>query len=213
MNHELLDVYVQAATQQQYWINVWTSDRNTCHQLGLTHKVSAILVFTDESRQHIVLQQRATHMSSWGRRWTTAGHVKTGQTFFAWAIQELHEEIFFEIESPEHSSPIELFTIEKKKTMKNHDDIVTGYNHELIRVSYCISSWPFKRDPDEVATIKVIDMKTLMQDITKNPSAYSDTLQLILKEYHSFQQNEPIYYQKHIVLDNIYKNQTAEVFY
>ncbi|MFH1589406.1 MAG: NUDIX hydrolase [archaeon] len=146
-----------------------------CHGRGgphLPHRISAILVFKDDSFQETLITKRSATVMGPNLWDSPAGHVESGEIYVENAKKELQEEVFHEHEMPNMEFE-ELFKIKIPKPD----------SFEFATIFRVIYPGPFYNYEEEITDFKFIKVDTLIDNINKNTTQYTECFKIIIKTY------------------------------
>jgi len=143
---------------------VGTATRAEVHRHGYLHRAVHMLVYN--TRGELYVQKRSLAKDTAPGLWDTsaAGHLDSGEDYFAAAHRELREELSLTDVELEH-----VFNLPASST--------TGY--EFVRVYQCVTDAAVIPDPDEIADGRWVDELTLRQWLAREPAAFASTFLLI----------------------------------
>ncbi|MEM7291941.1 MAG: NUDIX domain-containing protein [Pseudomonadota bacterium] len=139
--------------------------RHTIHARGLLHRATHILVFN--SAGELFIQKRSMDKDSEPGLWdsSAAGHVKSGEDYYACASRELDEELGLAIESPLEM----LFLLPPEKSFRLEHCMVFRY----------YSDGPFDLQTEEVSDGKWIGADELDRRVCASDPSLTSTLRSI----------------------------------
>ena len=153
--------------------DIWTWEKMDVHRKWLLHRAISVLIFN--SKWEILLQQRALNKYHcwWLRSNATCTHPYPKEANLAAAHRRLQEEMWFDTDLNE------IFQFQ----------YIAKFDNWLIENEFDhVFEWIYdgeisNTNPDEVNDYKWIDMNSLIDDINKNPSKYTEWFKIILKKY------------------------------
>jgi len=140
------------------------------HQKGLLHRAFSILLFN--SKGELLLQQRAFEKYHSAGLWTNTccSHPRPNESIKDAAQRRLREELGIEALSEFAWSFIYKTTLENNLIEHELDHVLIGtFNGEP------------HPNPREIINWKFVDLKSIREDISQNPSAYTYWFKLIMK--------------------------------
>jgi isopentenyl-diphosphate delta-isomerase len=152
---------------------IWTWEKMDIHRKWILHRAISVLIFN--SKWEMLLQQRALSKYHCWWLWTnaTCTHPYLDEEVLDAAHRRLQEEMWF------NTALEEIFQFQYIAKFDN-GLIENEYDH----VFKWIYDWEITSvNPDEVNDYKWIDLKTLVNDIEKNPSRYTEWFKIILNKY------------------------------
>lgn len=160
----------------QYVITVDTSDRETgimekikAHELGVLHRAFSVFIFN--SRNQMLLQQRAHEKYHGGGLWTNTccSHPLPGENVQQGADRRLAEEMGMACRLRPEFSFIYKARVENGLTEHELDHVFIGYTDQ--------DPVP---DAAEVRDWKWVDMEWLLEDVSQRPELYTVWFKIML---------------------------------
>lgn len=144
------------------------------HEKGVLHR--AFSVFILNSKNQLLLQQRALHKYHSGGLWTNTccSHPRQGESNVEAAHRRLQEEMGM------------VAPLEKLLHFVYRAEFDNGMiEHELDHVFVGKSEENPKINPEEVEAYKWIDLDELKEDIENTPEIYTEWFKIIFNEYYA----------------------------
>ncbi len=147
-----------------------TKEKQQAHQMGCLHQAFSIFIFN--SRQQLMLQQRAWHKYHSGGLWsnTCCSHPRLGESFAAAAHRRLQEEMGFDCPL----TPMFAFTYyaQLDKGMIEHewDQVFFGFSDQLPHINL-----------EEVAAIRFITLPELQQELAQQPAQFTAWFHIVFQ--------------------------------
>lgn len=147
-------------------------EKQQAHVAGLLHRAFSVFVFN--SKNELLLQQRADHKYHSPGLWTNSccSHPRAGETYEAAAHRRLMEELGFDCEIEEKFHFIYKAQLGEQL-----------FEHELDRVFVGFYEGEINLNPEEVKAFKWIAMDELITDIQSNPAHYTAWFKIIFENY------------------------------
>lgn len=143
------------------------------HEQKKRHRTAGILLFSDATHKTVLLQHRSKHHMLSPNTWSfISGHVKSGSTYLATALEEFHEEMFYGLPAPTIALT-HLF-----KIRKNEDN-----DPEFLTVFSGVHTGPFVIDEHEVQGWRWIHVDDLDREIAAYPERFAGTFVRVWTEY------------------------------
>ena len=148
-------------------------EKMEAHQLGLLHR--AFSVFVLNSKNEIMLQQRAAHKYHSPLLWTNTccSHQRAGESNLEAGTRRLYEEMGFTTPLKEHFHFIYKAPFDNGLTEHELDHVMVGYSDEEPNIN-----------PDEVESWKWMSIEAVKQDMQENPSEYTAWFTIIFEEFY-----------------------------
>lgn len=146
--------------------------KTEAHEKGVLHKAISVLIFN--SRNQMLLQQRADSKYHWAGIWSNSAcsHPRDGETYQAAAERRLFEELGF-------NTPL----AEQFHFIYKAEDAESGLTeHELDHVFFGTYDGEVKFNEDEVKAVRWIDIPTLLMEMKDEPDRFSFWFHIIMKE-------------------------------
>lgn len=137
-------------------------EKMAAHEKGLLHRAFSVFLFRGDE---ILLQKRASSKYHCGGLWTNTccSHPRDGEEVKAAAVRRLNEEMGIQTEDIEEiDSFVYCYPFDNGLTEFEFDHVLIG--------EY---DGPYKINPEEVDEIKWVKINDLLDDMQKNPSAYT----------------------------------------
>jgi isopentenyldiphosphate isomerase len=147
------------------------------HSKGLRHRSVQIFVFDKFDLKNLLVSQRSQkqEVSKLKFHPSAAGHLKLGQSYLEAALDELKEELFYEIEKlPEGIKPIEI---------ARYKNDTRPTNKENTSLFYVVYSGPFSPDPKEIEKVFWDNPSKIRQNMLLNPSKYTRSFLNAMREF------------------------------
>lgn len=145
------------------------------HEKALLHRAFSVFVFN--SKNELLLQQRAAHKYHSPLLWTNTccSHQRDGESNIEAGTRRLQEEMGFVCDIEEVTSFIYKAPFDNGLTEHELDHIMIGYYNEnpIINV-------------DEVESYKWMSLEDVKSDIASQPSLYTEWFKIIFEKYYSF---------------------------
>ncbi len=142
--------------------------RGEIHALGLMHRATHILVFDNDGQ--LFIQKRSMSKDNDPGLWdsSAAGHVDSGEDYYACAVRELGEELGIVVDTPLET----LFHLPPTA--------VTGMEH--CTVYQCRHEGPFELQADEIDEGKWISVGEMDRRVSEADPTVTNALRLIWKK-------------------------------
>ncbi len=162
---------------EQEWLDVVDAQdaviaqrtRREVHAFGLTHRAVSVLIFDPQGR--LLIQERSAHKDQDPGRYSpsASGHVDAQESYATAAARELREEVGL-------TAPlIWLHTLPAcPETHQEFTAVFTGHTDDTPRP-----------DPEEVASVRWIDVASLWADMTTHPDRYTSSFRTVLSWFRS----------------------------
>lgn len=147
-------------------------EKQQAHLAGLLHR--AISVFVFNSKNELMIQQRALHKYHSPGLWTNTccSHPRQNESYQQAAERRLQEEMGFECD------------LEYSFDFIYKADVGGGLiEHEIDHVFVGRFEGKPSLNPEEVADYKWVPMNDLLEDIERNPEEYTTWFKIILNQY------------------------------
>jgi len=151
---------------------IGTMEKLAAHEQGKLHRAFSIFIFN--SKNELILQQRATTKYHCGGLWsnTCCSHPQLGEDLITSAKERLLEEIGFTCELTELFNFIYQASFSNGLTEYEFDHVLIGhYDGEI------------KPNPEEVNNYKLISLENLKTDLKNNPDKYTPWFIKIINEH------------------------------
>lgn len=148
-------------------------EKMEAHQLGLLHR--AFSVFVLNSKNEIMLQQRAAHKYHSPLLWTNTccSHQRAGESNLEAGSRRLFEEMGFTTPLKEHFHFIYKAPFDNGLTEHELDHVMVGYSDEEPNIN-----------PDEVESWKWMSIEAVKADMQENPNEYTAWFTIIFEEFY-----------------------------
>ncbi len=148
-------------------------EKMEAHRLGLLHR--AFSVFVLNSKNEIMLQQRAAHKYHSPLLWTNTccSHQRAGESNLEAGSRRLFEEMGFTTPLKEHFHFIYKAPFDNGLTEHELDHVMVGYSDEEPNVN-----------PDEVESWKWMSIEAVKADMQENPNEYTAWFTIIFEEFY-----------------------------
>ncbi len=145
------------------------------HEKAVLHR--AFSVFVLNSKNEIMLQQRAHHKYHSPLLWTNTccSHQREGETNIQAGSRRLYEEMGFQTELKELFHFIYKAPFDNGLTEHELDHVMIGYYHEDPKIN-----------PDEVEAWKWMPIEAVKADIQNHPDLYTIWFQIIFDQFYHF---------------------------
>ena len=145
------------------------------HKEALLHR--AFSVFILDSKERLLLQQRAAHKYHSPLLWTNTccSHQRQGETNLQAGNRRLQEEMGIDVELEELFSFIYKAPFDNGLTEHEYDHVMLGYTDKDPTINV-----------DEVAGFKWVELKKVKQDIYQNPSVYTVWFKIIFEKFYHY---------------------------
>lgn len=145
------------------------------HEKAMLHR--AFSVFVLNSKNEIMLQQRAKHKYHSPLLWTNTccSHQRAGETNIEAGKRRLREEMGFETPLKELFHFIYKAPFDNGLTEHELDHVMIGYFDQNPVIN-----------PDEVESWKWMSIEAVAQDITENPNNYTVWFKIIFDRFYHF---------------------------
>jgi isopentenyl-diphosphate delta-isomerase len=145
------------------------------HEKAVLHR--AFSVFVLNSKNEIMLQQRAHHKYHSPLLWTNTccSHQREGETNIQAGSRRLYEEMGFQTELKELFHFIYKAPFDNGLTEHELDHVMIGYYNEAPSIN-----------PEEVAAWKWMPIEAIKTDIQNNPDLYTIWFKIIFDEFYHF---------------------------
>ncbi|NQV91018.1 NUDIX domain-containing protein [Candidatus Woesearchaeota archaeon] len=168
MSDEILDIF------NEIWEKIGEAHIEEVHTKGLLHQTCSLMLFKDETKKEILIQQRSSIMRTFPFKWQNAagGHIEVGNTIHKGMWKEIQEELFAHGRVPSFSL--------RKLSVFYHQDSST--NKEIMHLFEGIYPGPFDIG-DELETIEWISWEKLLDELKKNSDKYTPIMHAIIEKY------------------------------
>ena len=148
-------------------------EKMEAHRLGLLHR--AFSVFVLNSKNEIMLQQRAAHKYHSPLLWTNTccSHQRAGESNLEAGSRRLFEEMGFTTPLKEHFHFIYKAPFDNGLTEHELDHVMVGYSDEEPNIN-----------PDEVESWKWMSIEAVKADMQENPNEYTAWFTIIFEEFY-----------------------------
>jgi len=151
-----------------------TMEKLEAHQKGLLHRAFSVLLYNDAGE--MLIQRRALGKYHTPGLWTNAccSHPREGEAVTAAASRRLREELGIEIppeDLQEKGHFIYKAAFDNGLTEHEYDTMVAGYFDGTVD----------HINPEEVESVRWIDMETLKLEIEENPEKFTPWFKEIIK--------------------------------
>ncbi|WP_411768204.1 isopentenyl-diphosphate Delta-isomerase [Winogradskyella sp. A3E31] len=143
------------------------------HEKALLHRAFSVFVFN--SKNELMLQQRALHKYHTPGLWTNTccSHQREGESNIEAGKRRLQEEMGFVTELKETTSFIYKAPFENGLTEHEYDHILVGHFDDEPNIN-----------PDEVADWKWMTLETVKSDMAQNPDDYTAWFKIIFEKFY-----------------------------
>ena len=144
------------------------------HKKGVLHRAFSVFIFN--SKNELMLQQRAAHKYHSPRLWTNTccSHQRDGETNIEAGTRRLSEEMGFTTALKEVTSFIYKAPFDNGLTEHEFDHVMTGF---------------YEMDPvinkEEVEAWKWMPVEAVKSDIESNPEIYTAWFKIIFKNFYT----------------------------
>lgn len=145
------------------------------HEKALLHRAFSVFVFN--SKNQLMLQQRALHKYHSPGLWTNTccSHQRNGETNLEAGRRRLMEEMGFVTDLNETTSFIYKAPFDNGLTEHELDHILIGYYNDNPRIN-----------PDEVENWKWMTLEDVKIDIAANPDLYTAWFKIIFEKFYEY---------------------------
>lgn len=167
---------------EEYVILVNENDEQTgimpkleAHEKALLHRAFSVFIFN--SKNELMLQQRAAHKYHSPLLWTNTccSHQRLGESNVEAGKRRLREEMGFETELKESTSFIYIAPFDNGLTEHEYDHILIGnYNNSPVI------------NTDEVADWKWMLLQDVKQDMANHPEIYTEWFKIIFDKFYQY---------------------------
>lgn len=149
---------------------IWTCEKLKAHKEAKLHRAFSIFIFN--SKQELLLQQRAKEKYHSGGLWTNTvcSHPQPNLDIIESAKNRLNEEMWFTTEVKEIFSF--LYRSDYENWLSEHE-----FDHVFV---WYYENNP-KPNPQEVMNYKLIKIEDIKKDMEKNPNNYTSWFKVIFK--------------------------------
>ncbi len=142
-------------------------DKLEAHQKGLLHRAFSVFVFNDQGQ--LMIHQRALTKYHSPGLWTNTccSHQQMGETSLEAAHRRLGEEMGFDCDMEEIFEFVYRAEFSNGLTEHEYDHVFIGHYNELPNIN-----------PEEVNAWRWISPKELEEDLSANPSHYTEWFKL-----------------------------------
>jgi isopentenyl-diphosphate Delta-isomerase len=141
-----------------------------CHRQGLLHRAFSVFIFN--SQNMMLLQKRAKNKYHSPGLWTNAccSHPRKGETIEQAAHRRIKEELGFDCDVKKCFSFIYQAKVSPDLIEHEFDHVFFGtYNGSLDKVN-----------PQEVDSCRWVDIRTLKEEVEKNPEQFTAWFRIVL---------------------------------
>lgn len=151
------------------------------HEKAVLHR--AFSVFVLNSKNEIMLQQRAHHKYHSPLLWTNTccSHQRDGETNIQAGTRRLYEEMGFKTELKELFHFIYKAPFDNGLTEHELDHVMIGYYNEEPQIN-----------PEEVESWKWMCIEAVRQDMIQNPNIYTVWFKIIFDEFYHYLEDHKI---------------------
>lgn len=149
-----------------------TMEKMEAHEKGVLHRAFSLFIINDKGE--MLIHQRALSKYHSPGLWTNAccSHPRKDEDLRSAVVRRAQEELGIDVE------PDYLFNFTYKAGFSN------GLTeHEFDHVFVAKYSADFEFNEDEVHAYKYVDLKTLLKDVTMNPSDYTPWFIIALPKF------------------------------
>ncbi len=152
---------------------IGTMAKMEAHEKALLHR--AFSVFAFNSKNELLLQQRAKHKYHSPLLWTNTccSHQREGETNIQAGKRRLMEEMGFVTELTESISFIYKAPFDNGLTEHEFDHILIGQYNDAPTIN-----------PDEVAAYKWMDLEAVKKDMVIHPEIYTAWFKIIFEKFY-----------------------------
>ena len=152
---------------------IGTMAKIEAHEKALLHR--AFSVFAFNSKNELLLQQRAKHKYHSPLLWTNTccSHQREGESNLQAGKRRLMEEMGFVTELRESISFIYKAPFDNGLTEHEFDHVLIGQYSDEPNIN-----------PNEVAAYKWMDLEAIKHDIAKNPEIYTAWFKIIFEKFY-----------------------------
>lgn len=145
------------------------------HEKAVLHRAFSVFVFN--SKNELMLQQRALHKYHSPGLWTNTccSHQRDGETNIEAGKRRLQEEMGFVTGLEETTSFIYKAPFENGLTEHEYDHVMIGYFENDPKIN-----------PEEVADWKWMKLEDVRADIEHNPDLYTAWFKIIFERFYKF---------------------------
>ncbi|MEM6516755.1 MAG: isopentenyl-diphosphate Delta-isomerase [Bacteroidota bacterium] len=143
------------------------------HEKAILHRAFSVFIFNDNNE--LMLQQRAAHKYHSPLLWTNTccSHQREGESNIDAGRRRLMEEMGFVTDLRESVSFIYKAPFDNGLTEHEYDHVLIGqYSNEP------------NINPEEVASWKWMDLESVKDDISNNPSIYTEWFKIIFEKFY-----------------------------
>lgn len=146
-------------------------EKITAHKKGMLHRAFSVFLFHGDS---LLLQKRAASKYHCGGLWTNTccSHPGAGEDVKEAAVRRLNEELGICVD--------DLKEVHSFIYHQVFDNGLTEFEYDHVLTGEYSGTWV--ENPDEVDEVKWVGLDELMEDIQKNPGAYTPWFIVALKE-------------------------------
>lgn len=151
---------------------VGTMEKMEAHEKGILHRAFSVFVFNDNN--DLLMQQRAVSKYHSGGLWTNTccSHPREGEAAIIGAHRRLQEEMGFDCDLEKLTDFVYRAELDHGLTEHEFDHVFIGkWNGEP------------HYNPEEVESVKWMNVEAIEQDIAQNPAKYTEWFKII---YHEF---------------------------
>ena len=143
------------------------------HEKGLLHRAFSVFVFN--SKQEVLLQQRAACKYHSPKLWTNTccSHPRAGETNQQAGERRLQEEMGLQVPLQEVFSFIYKAPFDNGLTEHEYDHVLIGYSDAQPQIN-----------PEEVASWKWLSLEAIKEDILQAPERYTAWFKIIFEEFY-----------------------------
>lgn len=144
------------------------------HEKALLHRAFSVFIFN--SRNQLMLQQRALHKYHSPGLWTNTccSHQRDGETNIEAGKRRLFEEMGFVTELKETISFIYKAPFDNGLTEHEYDHVMIGHYEGEPQIN-----------EDEVASWKWMDLEAVKKDIVDHPDNYTEWFKIIFEKFYN----------------------------
>ncbi len=149
-------------------------EKDRCHDgNGILHRGFLVMVFNGDGE--LLLARRSEKKRLWPGFWdgTAASHVAAGEDYVQASKRRLVQEIGLSADNIKY-----LFKFQYHAKYKD-----VGSENEICAVTLVdgVDTWAIFPDSDEITSVRTVTPQALVEDIKKNPGAYTPWLILALE--------------------------------
>ncbi len=146
-------------------------EKITAHEKGMLHRAFSVFLFQGDS---LLLQKRASSKYHCGGLWTNTccSHPRAGEEVKEAAVRRLKEELGICVD--------DLMEVHSFVYHQEFDNGLTEFEYDHVLTGEYSGTWV--ENPDEVEEVKWVRLPKLLEEVRKNPAAYTPWFIVALKE-------------------------------